>query len=162
MKWFKKQPKERLVYDGIALLLLKQTRDAVKDSSQTLKKQLDAAGQSKLPKVEAELFYFNVFALDYWIQKSPTYSVEKQRLIRGALHNHLANVTNMDTLQQRFIEYGQIVNETKGDNAKFTGFGMKLSEYCDMPSVLFLVIAPDLFTQALTTVSIIESGIPKP
>ena len=155
-------PTESLVYDGIALLLLKQTQDASRDSSQTLKKQLDAAGQSKLPKVEAELFYFNVFALDYWIQMSPTYSLEKQRLIRGAFNTHLANIINMDTLQQRLIEYGRIVSEAKGDNAKFIGFGMKLSEFCDMPSVFFLVIAPNLFTQALETISIVEKGIPKP
>ncbi|MFC1983942.1 hypothetical protein ACFLVO_02900 [Chloroflexota bacterium] len=162
MKWFKKQSKERLVYEGIALLLLKQTHDAVKDSSQTLKKQLNAAEQSKLAKVEAELSYFNVFALDYWIQMSPTYSLEKQRLIRGAFHTHLANIINMDTLQQRLTEYGQVINKAQGDQAKYADFGMRLSKFCDMPSVLFLVIAPDLFTRALETISIIESGIPKP
>lgn len=161
MKWFKRQSKEQLVYEGITLLLFKQTSDAVKGSSQNLEKHLDATDQPKLPKVEEELLYFFVFALDYWIQQSYN-SPEQKHLLRQAFHTHLANIVEWETLQQRFLAYGQIVNEAKGDNAKYLSFGTQLSKYCDMPSVLFWVIAPSLFTAALQTVSEIKPLLPKP
>lgn len=141
----------------VTLVLLKKTMGIIKDTSQTLEKMLDATELSKLPKVEDELFYFFVFALDYWIQTNGNLTEEEKRLLRQAFHAHLANVVNLNTVQQRFIAYGQIVNEAKGDSAKFLGFGMKLSEFCsDIPWTIFLVLAPDLFTKALEFVMILE------
>lgn len=157
MKWFKRQHQEAGSPEGFTLFLLKITHDIVKDTSQTLKKHLNAGEHSKLPKVEEELFYFFVFALDYWIQTSTARTQEERRILRQAFHAHLANIATLDTLQERFTAYGQIVNETKGDNAKFTGFGMKLSEFCDMPNALFLVLAPDLFTKALESLVRLKS-----
>ena len=161
MRWFRKQPKEKLVYEGIALLLLKQTHDVVKDSSQTLKEQLDVSEQSKLPKIEAELFYFYVFALDYWLASSHIGTQEKRDTIRQEFHDHLSNVLSLHTLEERLAAYAQIVNETKDDKAKFLGFGMKLQEFCGVHDLTFLVLAPHLFTQALETISIIKSEILK-
>ena len=147
--WFKRLHQEAVSPEFFSLYLLKLTLDIVKNTSQTLEKHLNAAEHSKLPKVEEELLFFFVFALDYWIQKGPARTQEERHILRQAFHAHLAKVVSLDTLQERFNAYGQIVNETKGDNAKFTGFGMKLSEFCGMPDVLFLVLAPELFTKAL-------------
>ncbi len=157
MKRFKRQHQEAGSPEGFTLFLLKITHDIVKDASQTLKKHLSSAEHSKLPKVEEELFYFFVFALDYWIQTSTARTQEERRILRQAFHAHLANIVSLDTLQERLITYAHIVNETKGDKAKFLGFGMKLSEFCGMPDALFLVLAPDLFTKALESLVRLKS-----
>lgn len=152
MKWFKRQHQEAVSPEAFALFLLKITNGIVKDASQTLEKYLNTAEhRSKLPKVEEELLFFFEFALDYWIQTSTARTKEERRILRQAFHAHLANIyteEELDTLQERLIAYAQIVNEGKGDEAKFLGFGMKLSEFCGMPDALFLVLAPDLFTKA--------------
>ena len=148
MRWFKRRHQEAISAEAFALFLLKVTTGIVKDASQTLEKHLNAAEHSRLSKVEEELSYFFVFALDYWWTTDSNRTQEERRIVRQALETHLANFTNMDTLQERLIAYAQIVNEGKGDYAMFSGFGMKLSEYCGMPDVLFLVLAPDLFTKA--------------
>ncbi len=157
MKWFKRQHQEAGSPEGFTLFLLKITNDIVKDASQTLKKHLSSAEHSKLPKVEEELFYFFVFALDYWIQTSTARTQEERRILRQAFHAHLANIVSLDTLQERLIAYAQIVNKEKGDEAKFLGFGMKLSEFCGMPDALFLILAPDLFTKALESLVRLKS-----
>jgi len=165
MKWFKSQRQEAVSPEAFTGFLIKITYDVVKDASQTLEKYLNAAERSKLPKVEEELLFFFVFALDYWIQTNTARTQEERRILRQAFHAHLANIAGggnegqaeLDTYQERFTAYGQIVNEAKGDNAKFTGFGMKLSEFCGMPHALFLVLAPDLFTKALESVSKLKS-----
>ena len=165
MKWFKRQHQEAVSPEAFTGFLIKITYDVVKDASQTLEKHLNAAERSKLPKVEEELLFFFVFALDYWIQTSTARTQEEQRILRQAFHAHLAKIAGggyegqaeLYTIQERFTAYGQIVNETKGDNAKFTGFGMKLSEFSGMPHALFLVLAPDLFTKALESLVRLES-----
>ena len=67
--------------------------------------------------------------------------IKSYQFFRQAFHAHLAKIAGvgyegraeLDTYQERFTAYGKIVSETKGDNAKFTGFGMKLSEFCGSP-----------------------------
>jgi len=160
VKWFKRQPKEGFSYDQVVSLLIKLTGDVVKDTSQTLEKHLNAAERSKLPKVQEELFFFFVFALDYWWQIERAHTQDEKRIWGEIFGAHLRillggdpeGLAMFDTLQQRLIAYAEIVTEAKGDTAMFTGFGMKLSEFCGMPNVLFLVLAPELFTKALEAV----------
>ena len=158
MKWFKRQHQEAGSPEGFTPFLLKITNDIVKDTSQTLKKHLNAGEHSKLPKMEEELFYFFVFALDYWIQTSTARTQEERRILRQAFHAHLANIVSLDTLQERLDGYARIVNMKKGDEAKFLGFGMLLSEFCGMTDNPFLlVLAPDLFTKALESLVRLKS-----
>ena len=157
MKWFKRQPQEAVSPEAFTLFLLKITHGIVKDTSQTLEKHLNAAEHSKLPKVEDELTFFFVFVLEYWWATDSNRTQEERRIVRQAFEAHLANIVSLDTLQERLIAYAQIVNEGKGDEAKFLGFGMKLSEFCGMPNALFLVLAPDLFTKALESLSALKS-----
>jgi hypothetical protein len=118
----------------MAIFFLKQTSEIVTSTSQTLEEQLDANQQSKLTKAQEELFYFFVFAIDYWWQMSPSYTQEQKRIFEKIFSTHLQILCGDDaqgqamwnTLQERFIAYGQIVNEQKGDSAKIMGFGMKL------------------------------------
>lgn len=161
--WHKKQPKRRLTdaeYEDIVLFLLKRTMEVTQDTAETLENQIDADEQSKLPKVEEELCYFFMFALNYWWQKDPSHTPEQNRIFGqtfgatwAALGGADEGSAQLDTLQERFIAYGQIVNEHKSDSAKFLNFGAKLSQYCDLPSPLFLVVTPSLFTKALELVS---------
>lgn len=158
MKWFKRQHQEAVSPEAFTLSLLKITHGIVKDTSQTLEKHLNAAEHSKLPKVEEELFYFFVFALEYWWTTDSNRTQEERRIVRQAFEAHLANIVSLDTLQERLIAYAQIVNEEKGDNAKFFGFGRKLSEFCGMPlDPYLLVLAPDLFTKALESLVRLKS-----
>ena len=166
MKWFKRQHQEAVSPEPFTGILLKMTVDVVKDTSQTLEKHLNAAERSKLPKVEEELLFFFMFALDYWIQASTARTQEERHILRQAFHAHLANIAGgghrrqakPDTFQERFTAYGRIVNETKDDKAKFLGFGMKLSEFCGMSQALFLVLAPDLFTKSLESLVRLKSA----
>ena len=161
MKWFKRQHQEAVSPEAFALFLLKITNGIVTGTSRTLEKHLDAAEHSKLPKVESELLFFFVFALEYWWTTDSSRTQEERRIVRQAFEAHLANIytlDEMDTLQERLITYAQIVNEEKGDNAKFFGFGRKLSEFCGMPlDPYLLVLAPDLFTKALESLVRLKS-----
>lgn len=157
MKWFKRQHQEAVSPEAFTVFLLKLTNDIVKDASKTLEKHLNAAEQSKLPKVEEELFFFFVFALEYWWTTDSNRTQKERRIVRQAFEAHLVKIVSLDTLQERLIAYAQIVNEEKGDEAKFLGFGMKLSEFCGMPDALFLVLAPDLFTKALESLVRLKS-----
>jgi hypothetical protein len=157
VKWFKRQHKKTASPEALALLLLKLSEDIVEDANQTLEKYLGDQQRSQLVKAENELAFFSWFALDYWIQKGPARTQEEQCVLRQAFHAHLANIVSLDTLQERFNAYGRIVNETKGDNAIFVDFGIKLSEFCDMPDTPFLTLAPRLFTQALESLATLES-----
>ena len=165
MRWFRRQGKKGLTYDQMAVFLLKQAAEVITSTSQTLKEQFDAGEQSKLPKIRDELLYFFVFALDYWRQKDPSRTQEQNRTFGRIFGTHLNAMFGddlegqamWDTLQERFIAYGEIVNERKGDSAKFMGFGMKLSEYCEIANPVLLLLAPKLFTEALQVVSAMEA-----
>ena len=162
MKWGDKQLQEGLTYDQVVLLLFTQASGVVKDTMKTFKNEIAADEQSKLPKVEDELFYFLAFALDYWWQDSHTQ--EQNRTFGRVFSARLDILFGGDTkgramwgaLQERFTAYGQIVNEQKGDSVKLLGLGMKLSEYCEIPSALLL--APRLFTGALESVSLVSAS----
>ena len=158
MKWFKRQHQEVITPEAFAFFLLKITNDNVNGTSRVLKRHLDASDYSKLPRVEEELVYFFVFALEYWWTTDSNRTQEERRIVRQAFEAHLANIVDMDVLQERLIAYAQIVNEEKGDNAKFFGFGRKLSEYCGMPlNPHLLALAPALFTDAIKYLETLKS-----
>ena len=130
MNWFKRQHQEVISPEAFTLFLLKQANDNVKDTIQFLEEDelfqdnpILAIGteHSKLPKVEDELMLFSYFALDYWIQNSVR-TQEERDTIREALRAHWRNIYGgdpvrqavLDTLEERLIAYGQIVNEKKG------------------------------------------------
>jgi len=157
VKWFKRQHQETVSPEAFAFFLLKMTHDNVNGTSRVLKRHLDASDHSKLPEVEEELGYFFVFALEYWWTTDSNRTQEERRIVRQAFEAHLSNIVNMDVLQERLIAYAQIVNEEKGDDAKFFGFGRKLSEYCGMPlDPRLLALAPALFTDALKYLGILQ------
>ena len=163
----KKQLQEGLTYDQAVFLFLKQTSGVVEDTVQIFKDEKDEFGaveQSKLPKVEEELHYFFLFALDYWWQKSSSYTQEQKHILEKVLFYHLdigfgddaQGRAAWDTLQERFIVYGRIVNEQKDDSAKLFDFGMKVSEYCGIPYLHFAILVPNLFTTAMKTVFVLK------
>jgi hypothetical protein len=161
MKWSKNQSKKGSNYDQALFLLINQAHEVVKDTIQSFSKSVPSE-QSKLPKVESELFYFFLFAPDYWWQ---TGSSEKQKRIwEKAFGYHLDLLCGddeqgwamRDTLRQRFIAYGQIVNEHKDNSAKFFDFSMRLEEYSGVPTVHFFGLIPSLFLTALKSVSALK------
>lgn len=158
MKWFNRQPKKGSGLERVVLLLIQRTRDIVKETSRDLEKHLGNQDRSKLPNIQSELFYFFLFSLDYWWQTNSAHTQQENRSWGEIFDTHVRNLCGGDptglamwnTFQQRKISYGQIVNQAKGDNAAFFGFGRQLSESCGMPgNPFFLVLAPDLFTKAL-------------
>lgn len=165
VKLGKQQLQEGLTYDQIVYLFVEQIDGAVKDAMQTFKREFDAVEQSKLPKVEEELHYFFLFALDYWWQNSLSYPQEQKRILEKVLFHHLDTGFGDDAqgqaawnaLQERFIAYGQIVNEQKDDSAKLHNFAKKLSEYCGVGYLHFAILTPSLFTTALQTVSVLKA-----
>jgi len=160
-----KQLQEGLTYDQVVYLFVEQTFGAVWDAVQVLKREFDAIEESRLPKMEEELHYFFLFALDYWWQKSLSYTQEQKRILEKVLFHHLdagfgddaQGQAAWNALQERFIAYGQIVNEQKDDSAKLHNFTKKLSEYCGVGYLSFAILVPSLFKTALDTVSILKS-----
>lgn len=167
VKLGKQQLQEGLTYDQIVYLFVEQIDGAVKDAMQTFKREFDAVEQSKLPKVEEELHYFFLFALDYWWQKSPFYTQEQKRILEKILFYHLdigfgddvEGQAARNALQERFIAYGQTANELaqKDYSAMLHDFAKKLSEYCGVGYLHFAILTPSLFTTALQTVSVLKA-----
>jgi len=164
VKLGKKELQEGLTYDGVAFLFLKQSYEVVQDTVRVLKdseEEFGAVERPKLPIVEEELNYFFLFALHYWWQKSPSYTQEQKQTLERVLFHGLSMEFGDDAqghaawnaLQERFIAYGQIVNEQQDDSAKLHRFAKKLSAYCGTPYFHFVILAPSLFTTALKTIS---------
>ena len=149
MKWFKKKHQEVITPEAFTLALLKITTDVIKENSKILKEQLDTDEHSKLPKVEEELFYFYVFALDYWFQISPNRTQEEKRIFRQAFIGHLENIVTLDILHERLNAYGQTVIENKEEKFKILGLATKLSEFCGILQLHIMILTPGLFTLAL-------------
>jgi hypothetical protein len=160
-----KQLQEGLTYDQVVYLFVEQTSGVVKDAVQVLKREFGAIEEARLPKMEEELHCFFLFALDYWWQKSPSYTQEQKRILEKVLFSHLdvgfdddaLGWAAWDTFQERFIAYGQIVNEQKDDSATLHNFAKKLSEYCGVGYHFFAILVPSLFKTALDTVSVLKS-----
>jgi len=150
----KKLPnKQAFSPEAFSLFLLKLTVDTVKATSQTLRKHLDAHDRSKLPKVEEELVFFFVFALDYHWTTLSTFTQEEKRIFREAFAAHLENIVSLDALQERLTAYAQIAIEKEGSPVMFLDFGIKLSEFCGMPGLTLLLVLPgQLFKAAAESV----------
>lgn len=167
VKFGKKQLQEGLTYDQIVYSFIEQTDGVVKDTMQVFKHEFDAVEQSKLPKMEEELHYFFLFALDYWWQKSPSYTQEQKRILGKVLFYHLdigfgddaEGQAAWNALQERFIAYGQIANELeqKDYSVMLHDFAKKLSEYCGVGYISFAILVPSLFKTALDTISVLKS-----
>jgi hypothetical protein len=161
----KKQLQEGLTYDQVVYLFIEQADGVVNDAMQTFKREFDGVEHSKLPKMEEELHYFFLFALDYWWQKSFSYTREQKDVLERAFFHHLSTGFGDDArgqaawnaLQERFIAYGEITNEQKDDSAKLHSFAVKLSEYCGGGYLHFAIVAPSLFKTALDTVSVLKA-----
>jgi len=153
-------------FRDILIYFVHCTNEFVKQTSQNMEKHFDAADRSKLPKVEEELRFLFASALDFWWRYRNVHTKEDRlsweelfNLFTGLLFSSyckeeeelLENITIQ--FLERYNSYVKIIYENKGDKAKYAAFGMKLSEYCDIPNVHFLVIIPSLFTIALETVS---------
>ena len=165
MELGKKQLQEGLTYDQVVYLFAEQTSGAVRDAVEVLKHEFNTIEESTLPKTEEELHCFFLFALVYWWQKSHYYTQEQKRNLEKVLICHLEmgfgddaeGQATWNTLQERFIAYGQTVNEQKDDSAKLHNFAKKLSEYCEIGYISLAILAPSLFKTAMDTVSVLKA-----
>jgi len=159
--WGTRNEKMGLTYDQVVMLIMKEAGEVVKDSMKTIRDELGGDEESKLKTVENELFYFFVFAIDYWWQKEFRYTKEQKSIFEKIFSTHLDILCGddvggramWDALQERFMAYGQIVNEERGDSAKLLGFGMKVSEYCEIQSATLILLVPELLRMAMMLVS---------
>lgn len=165
LKLGKRQLRKGLTYEETVYLFVEQTDGVIKDTMQILKHEFDAVEQSKLPEMEEELHFFFLFALDYWWQKSLSYTHEQKRILEKVLFHHLdagfgddaKGQAAWNALQERFIAYGQIANEPTDDSAKLHGFAEKLSEYSGVGYLHFAVLVPSLFKTALDMISVLKA-----
>ena len=163
--WGTKNEKMGLSYDQLVMLILKKAGEVVKDSVKSIRNEIGGAEKKKLTRVENELFYFFVFAIDYWWQNGFRYTKDQKSIFEKIFGTHLditcgddADGRAMwDALQERFMTYGQIVNEERGDYAKLWDFGMKVSEYCEIQSATLHFSVPELFRKAMVLVSIFKA-----
>jgi len=161
----KKQLQQGLTYDQAVYLFIEQTSGVVKDAVQILKRELDAIEESELSKMEEELGYFFLFALDYWWQMDYPHTKEQKRTLDKVFGYHLERCCGddvqgqamWDALQERFIAYSGIVNEQTDDSAKLHSFAKKLSEYSGVGYLHFAILVPSLFKTALDTISVLKS-----
>jgi len=153
------------VADACALQLLTFSVHFVNNATKDLESLLDVQERLQLPKVRVELLFFCWFALDYWMWDLFDRTQEEQLAIKEALSYHWREIAGgghngeaiLYTFQERLNAYAQIVNENKGNNAKFLDFGKKLSEFCGMPgaSLLFSLLAAELFTKVMESVYVV-------
>lgn len=163
--WGMKKEKMGLTYDQVVMLILKKAGEVVEDSMKAVRAEIGGDEESKLTRVQNELFYFFVFAIDYWWQKGFRYTKEQKSIFEKIFSTHLDILCGddadgramWDALEERFIAYGKIVNEERGDSGKLMGFGMKMSEYCETQSATLLFLAPELFEKAMALVYIFEA-----
>ena len=163
--WGIKNEKMGLTYDQLVMLILKEAGEVVKDSMRAIRDEIGGSEELKLKRIENELFYFFVFAIDYWWQNEFRYTKEQKSIFEKIFSTHLDILCGdeaggramLEDLQERFVEYGKIVNEEKGDSAKLMGFGMKMLEYCETQSSTLLFLTPELFSKAMALVSIFKA-----
>ena len=99
-----------------------------------------------------------IFALDYWWSIDSIHTNEDHHQGRLAFRVHSANIVNIDILQDRLIACSHIANEETDDKVKYFGFGRKLSEFCGVSLAPYLlVLAPDLFTEALESLTLLRT-----
>ena len=165
VKLGKKKLQKGLTYDEVAYLFVDQAVGIVRDTMQTVKREFDGVEQSKLPKMEEELHYFLLFAHDYLSQQFLSRTQEQRDILQRVLLYHLSlgfcddaeGQAAWNTLQERFVTYGQIVNEQKDPAAQCHRLAVKLSEYCGVGFGYFAILVPTLLEMALNTVSVLRA-----
>lgn len=159
--WGTKKEKMGLSYDQVVMLILTEAGEVVKDSMKVVRDEIGGDEESKLTRVQNELFYFFVFGIEYWWQKEFRYTKEQKSIFEKIFGTHLdilcgddaAGRAMWDDLQERFMAYGEIVNEERGDSGKLLGFGRKVSEYCEIESGHLFFLVPVLLRKAMVLVS---------
>lgn len=163
--WGTRNEKMGLTYDQVVMLILKEAGEVVKDSMKAVRDELVGDEESKLTRVQNELFYFSVFAIDYWLQNEFRYTKEQKSIFEKIFRTHLDILCGddeggremWDDLQERLMEYGKIVNEEADDVGKLWRLGTKVSEYCEIEGGILLILIPELFRSAMLLVSTFEA-----
>jgi hypothetical protein len=163
--WGMKNEKMGLTYDQIVMLILKEAGEVVKDSMKAIRDEIGGTEELKLRRIENELFYFFVFAIDYWWQNEFRYTKEQKSIFEKIFSTHLDIMCGdeaggramWDDLQERFTAYSEIVNEEADDAGKLWRLGTKVSEYCEIEGGILLVLIPELFRSAMLLVSTFEA-----
>jgi len=163
--WNMNNEKKGLTYEQVVLLVIMKAGEVVKDGMKVVTDELGSAGEEKLKRVETELFYFFMFAIDYWWQHGLGYTREQKSKFAKIFSTHLNILCGdkaggramWDDLQERFMTYGEIVNAQSSDSAKMWQFGAKVSKYCEIESGELILLAPELFKSAKVLVSRFEA-----
>ena len=163
--WGMDNEKMGLTYDHVVLLVIMKAGEVVKERMKVVPDELRSAGEEKLKRVEIELFYFFMFAIDYWWQHRFGYTREQKSKFAKIFSTHLnilfgdeaGGRAMWDDLQERFMTYGEIVNAQISDSIKQWQFGVKVSEYCEIESGELILLAPELFKSAMVLVSRFEA-----
>jgi hypothetical protein len=159
--WRMNDEKKGLNYEQVVLLIIMKAGEIVKERMKVVRDELGSAGEEKLERVKTELFYFFMFAIDYWWQHGFGYTREQKSKFAKIFSTHLNILCGdkaggrvmWDDLQKRFMTYGEIVSAQSSDSVKMWQFGAKVSEYCDIESGELILLAPELFRMAMTLVS---------
>ena len=156
MWWRKKQSKETLSYDEVALLLLKFVGDVVKSDSKALKKGLPRNERFKLEDGGNELFCLFAYSIPHLWQDLSGQSDEQKRRFDEIWASHLRNVFDDEqqwqALQERFSAYTQIANEECDISARLFRYTTTLGDYCDIPFIHFVPAVTAFFHSATTCV----------
>ena len=163
--WGMKNEKMGLSYDQVVMLVLKEAGEVVKDSMKAIRDEIGGAEEVKMRRMENELFYFYVFAIDYWWQNELRYTKEQKSIFEKIFSTHLDIMCGdeaggraiWDDLQERFGAYSEIVNEEVDDAGKLHRLGTKVSEYCEIKGAILLILIPEVFRSAMLLVSTFEA-----
>ena len=163
--WRMNNEKMGLTYEQVVLLVIMKAGEVVKERMKVVPDELGSAGEEKLKRVEIELLYFFMFAIDYWWQHGFGYTREQKSKFAKIFSTHLNILCGdkaggramWDDLQERFMTYGEIVNAQNSDSVKLWQFGAKVSEYCEIESGELILLAPELFKSAMVLVSRFEA-----
>jgi hypothetical protein len=159
--WGMDNEKMGLTYDQVVLLVIMEAGEEVKERMKVVPDELGSAGEEKLKRVEIELFYFFMFAIDYWWQHGFGYTREQKSKFAKIFSTHLNILCGdkeggramWEDLQERFMAYGEIANAPSTDSVKLWQFGAKVSEYCEVESGELILLAPELYKSAKMLVS---------
>jgi hypothetical protein len=163
--WGMDNEKMGLSYDQVVLMVIMKAGEVVKERMKVVPDELGSAGEEKLKRVEIELFYFFMFAIDYWWQHRFGYTREQKSKFAKIFSTHLnilfgdraGGRAMWDDLQERFMTYGEIANAQITDSVRLWQFGAKVSEYCGIESGELILFAPELFKSARVLVSRFEA-----
>jgi hypothetical protein len=148
----KKPDQNILGPEEITLLLIGLLGENVKAAVKALKSNLAKPKQINWDYIGGEVVMFSFFSADYWLSQL-VHPEEKSQALSTAMYAHMSD---SEEFKERLTVYAQIVNSRVSDNIKYMRFGDKLAEYCGQSErPYFWILTPELFTQAMTCVSIV-------